>query len=72
MFSGADACMDVTESCTGRIATDFAAEQDRIAQSWDVKKMDQTLGQRCSLALRTPSYQGLFISNTMEVIYTVK
>lgn len=49
--------MDVTESCTGRIATEVAAD-DVLAQSCDIKKVDQTLGQRRSLALRLSCYGG--------------
>lgn len=57
-FSGEDACMDVTESCTGRIAIEVAAD-DVSAQSCDIKKVDQTLGQRRSLALRLSCYGGV-------------
>lgn len=61
VFSGADACMDVTESCTGSIATDFAAAHNVMAQSCDIKKVRQTLGQQHSLALRLSCYQGMLL-----------
>lgn len=60
-FSGEDACMDVTESCTGSIATDLAAH-NVFPQSCGIKKVDQTLGQRHSLAVRSSCYQGMLMS----------
>lgn len=43
-FSADNACMDVTQSHTVSITTDFAAD-DMFAQSCDVKKGGRTLGQ---------------------------
>lgn len=61
-FSEEDACMDVTESCTGSIATDFAPH-NVFAQSCDIKRVDETPGQRRSLALRSSCYQGMLMFN---------
>lgn len=56
-FFGEDACVDVTESCTGSIAMEIAS-QNVFPQSCDIKKANQTLGLRQSLALRPSCYTG--------------
>lgn len=56
-FSADNACMDVTQSHTVSIATDFAAH-DVFAESCDVKKGDRTLGQG-NKAMRSSNYKGM-------------
>lgn len=57
-FSADNACMDVTQSHTVSIATDFAAH-DMFAQSCDVKKGDWPLGQQGNKAMRSSNYKGM-------------
>lgn len=57
-FSADNACMDVTQSHTVSIATNFAAH-DMFAQSCDVKKGDRPLGQQGNKAMRSSNYKGM-------------
>lgn len=57
-FSADDACMDVTQSHTISIATDFAAH-DMYAQSSHLKKVEMTLRQQHSEAMASSNYKGI-------------